>query len=84
MKKANSDEPRREYRREDLGRGERGKYLKNYEAGAKLVMLSPDVAKAFPTDEAVNNALRLLMEAARRAAGPDRPSLPPTKPKPRH
>ena len=57
MKKNNAEEVRSEYRREDLGPGVRGKYLEAYRAGTNLVLLSPDVAKAFPTDEAVNLSL---------------------------
>jgi hypothetical protein len=68
MKKPDqSDELRPEYRREDLGVGVRGKYLESYRSGTNLVLLSPDVAKAFPTEEAVNAALRSLMEVARRS-----------------
>lgn len=69
MKKVNSDELRPEYRREDLGPGVRGKYLELYREGTNLVLLSPDVAKAFPTEEAVNNALRSLIEIARKSTG---------------
>ena len=60
MKKAGSDELRSEYRRDDLGLGVRGGYLESYRAGTNLVLLDPDVAKAFPTDEAVNRALSIL------------------------
>jgi hypothetical protein len=69
MKKNNAEELRSEYRREDLGPGVRGKYLEAYRAGTNLVLLSPDVAKAFPTDEAVNDALRSLVEVAQRSVG---------------
>jgi len=62
-----SDALRPEYRREDLGAGVRGKYLDSYGSGANLVLPSPDVAKAFPTEEAVNAALRSLMEVARKS-----------------
>jgi hypothetical protein len=54
MKKSKSDEIRPEYRREELGKGVRGKYLKAYKKGANLVLLRPEVAAAFPTEEAVN------------------------------
>ena len=64
MKKADPDDLRPEYRRGDLGPGVRGKYLESYRSGTNLVLLHPDVAKAFPTDEAVNNALRSFMDAA--------------------
>ncbi len=63
MKKADPDELRPEYRRGDLGPGVRGKYLASFRSGTNLVLLHPDVAKAFPTDEAVNNALRSFMDA---------------------
>ena len=61
MKTADHDEVRTEYRREDLGPGVRGKHHKAYQEGTNVALLSPDVAKAFPTDEAVNEALRSLM-----------------------
>lgn len=73
MKKAKqsfSNELRPEYRREDLGRGVRGKYLKAYRAGTNLVLLKPDVAAAFPTEQAVDAALRSLMEVAEHTVSP--------------
>ena len=76
MKKVKSDELREEYRREDLGTGVRGKYLKVYQAGTNLVLLSPDVAEAFPSEETVNDALRSLINLAKKSSGltkhPDR------------
>lgn len=56
------------YRREELGRGVRGKYYQVYTKGTNLVLLSPDVAAVFPTSEAVNEALRLLIRVAQAAA----------------
>jgi hypothetical protein len=67
MKKADltpEGEMRPEYRREDLGKGVRGKYYKEYTKGTNLVLLSPDVAAAFPTADAVNEALRSLIKVA--------------------
>jgi hypothetical protein len=32
-----------------------------YRAGTNLVLLDPDVAKAFPDEDAVNEALRLVI-----------------------
>jgi hypothetical protein len=64
-----SDELRPEYRREDLGRGVRGKYFEAYQKGTNLVLLSPDVAKVFPTEEAVNEALRSLINVAQKSTG---------------
>ena len=44
--------------------GVRGKYVERYRAGTNLALLEPDVAEAFPTDEAVNDALRTILKAA--------------------
>ena len=56
MSKADN-EMRPEYRREDLGKGVRGKYFARAVKGGNLVLLNDKVAKAFPTGEAVNEAL---------------------------
>jgi len=48
--------------RELLRTGVRGKYAERYKAGTNLVLLDPDVAKAFPDEQSVNNALRLVLE----------------------
>jgi hypothetical protein len=70
MKKAKvSDELRTEYKREDLGQGIRGKYFESYRKGSNLVLLSPDVAKVFPTENAVNEALRSLIDLAQKSTG---------------
>ena len=42
--------------------GVRGKYVKRYREGTNLVLLAPDVARAFPTEESVNEALRLVVQ----------------------
>jgi len=71
MKKAKStdgNEMRAEYRREDLGRGVRRKYFAAYQEGCNLVLLNPDVAKAFPTSGAVNEALRGLLRLTEQTA----------------
>lgn len=44
--------------------GVQGKYANRYREGTNLVLLAPDVARAFPTEEAVNEALRLVMRIA--------------------
>jgi hypothetical protein len=59
------DELRAEYDLSQLTGGVRGKYVQRYKAGTNLVLLAPDVAEAFPSDEAVNEALRLLIRIAR-------------------
>jgi len=45
-----------------LKRGVRGRYAKRYHAGTNLVLLDPDVRKAFRSEKAVNDALRLVIE----------------------
>ena len=60
------DEIRAEYRREDLGKGVRGKYLGRVAGGTNLVLLDEKVAKAFPTSEAVNEALLGLLALTER------------------
>jgi len=42
--------------------GVRGKYAKRYHAGTNLVLLDPDESKAFQSERAVNEALRLVIE----------------------
>lgn len=74
MKMAKREEMRKEYRREDLGIGVRGKYYHEYIKGTNLVLLSPDVAAAFPDDNSVNDALRSLMKVAKQSVAPTRRS----------
>ncbi len=58
-----NDELRPEYDlRKLLKAGIRGKYAKHYHAGTNLVLLDPDVRKAFRDERAVNDALRLVIE----------------------
>jgi len=67
------DELRPEYNlRELLKGGVRGKYAKRYRAGTNLVLLEPDVARAFRNERAVNEALRLVIRLTntRRARKP--------------
>ena len=59
---------RKQYKLEDLGKGVRGKYYVAYSKGTNLVLLSPDVAAVFPTAEAVNDALRGLVQVAKESA----------------
>lgn len=60
------DELRPEYDFSKMAGGVRGKYVERYQAGTNLVLLDPDIAKAFPTDASVNEALRLLIQIAQR------------------
>jgi hypothetical protein len=59
------DELRPEYDLAQLQGGVKGKYAELYRQGTNLVLLEPDVAKAFPTAQSVNEALRLLMKLAK-------------------
>lgn len=63
-----TDDLRPEYRREDFGVMTRGKYAAELRAASNVVVLDADVATAFPNGEAVNEALRSLLEMARIAA----------------
>ncbi len=62
------NEMRPEYRREDLGKGVRGKYAARYAKGTNLVLLDDKVAKAFPTAAAVNSALLGLLALTEQTA----------------
>jgi hypothetical protein len=68
MKTVKQEEMRKEYKRQDLGKGIRGKHFDDYGKGTNLVLLSPDVAAVFPDDVSVNEALRSLMKIARQSA----------------
>jgi hypothetical protein len=60
------DDLREEYDETLLKNSVRGKYVQRLAAGSNIVRLAPDVAAAFPTEEAVNEALRLLLKVAKR------------------
>ena len=45
----------------DFSKGIRGKYAKRFAKGTNLVLLEPEVAKYFPTAQAVNRALQGLI-----------------------
>ena len=60
-----NDEMREEY---DFSGGVRGKYVKRFPKDVVMVTLAPDVAAAFPDAESVNEALRVLIKAAKKVA----------------
>lgn len=78
MKKAKpqDDEMRSEYKREDLGVGVRGKHYQSYIESRNLVLLRPEVAEAFPSEEAVNDALLSLIRIAKASTGLTNGSAP--------
>ena len=63
MKKS-KDEMRREYKRSDFARLERGKFYAEVAKGTAVALLEPPIAKAFPTSKAVNEALHGLLALA--------------------
>ncbi len=60
-----NDDLRSEY---DFSGGVRGKHYDAYRKGTNVVLLDPDVAEVFKDSEAVNTALRLLLNLAREQA----------------
>ena len=57
------DDLRPEYDLKTLLKGAvRGKYVRQYQSVTNLVLLEPDVAKAFTSAQAVNAALRLVIQ----------------------
>jgi hypothetical protein len=69
MKKKESriaDDLRSEYDLPQLLKGGvRGKYADRYREGINLVLLAPDVAEVFTDEDAVNEALRLVIQLAK-------------------
>ena len=61
------DDLRPEYKHSDFGVMERGKYALKAQAAMKIAVLRPEIAKAFPTSEAVNDALATLLNFASEA-----------------
>ncbi len=59
------DWPRQEYTRADFGKIVRGKYAERIRTSTNVVVLDPQIARAFPNDDAVNAALREVIKAAR-------------------
>ncbi len=63
LREKNGSEMRAEY---DFSRGVRGKYARRYAQGTNVVVLEPDVARAFPDADTVNSSLRALAAIIRR------------------
>lgn len=60
-KTTKSNEMKPEY---DFSGGIRGKHYCAYQQGTNIVLLEPDIAEVFRDSEAVNHALRMLIELA--------------------
>ncbi len=61
----NHDEMRPEYDFASIKGGVRAKHFQEYRKGTNVVLLEPDVAEAFPTEDAVNEALRGILSTTR-------------------
>lgn len=61
MKTSDNDKMRSEY---DFSKGARGKHAESYVRGTNVVFLEPDIAAIFKDSNAVNKALRLLVDLA--------------------
>jgi hypothetical protein len=76
VRQRNHDEMKPEYDFASMKGGVRGKHHRDYRSGTNIVLLQPDVADAFPTEDAVNEALRGVLtttRSVRRTGGlPDR------------
>lgn len=59
---------RKSYKRSDFATLERGKFFAEVVKGTSVVLLEPDVAKAFPTSKAVNEALTELLALTEKTA----------------
>ena len=65
MKKPKDDyELQEEYDLSQLPIMPKGRHAPERRVGSNLIVLEPDLARAYPSDEAVNKALRLILEAA--------------------
>jgi len=52
----------------DMTGGVRGKYAGRFKGDVVMVPIAPDVAAAFPDAESVNDALRVLLKAAKKVS----------------
>ena len=89
MSKANrrdDDDMRPEYDCASMKGGVRGQYVARLCKGSNLVLLEPEVAAAFPSDDAVNEALRGVLNTTRAVRGkgglPNKVLQPTSRPTP--
>ena len=64
-KKRHDYELRQEYDLSKMTVLPRGRFDPKRRVGSNVVVLEPEIAKAFPNDEAVNEALRLILKATK-------------------
>ena len=65
MKEPNEYELRKGYDLSKMTVLPRGRFDPKRRVGSNVVLLEPEIAKAFPNDEAVNEALRLILKATK-------------------
>ena len=63
-----NDDLEKEYDLKSLGKGVRGKYFEQYHKGTNVVVIDPDLSKAFPNAKAVNDALRKVLKDQKKTA----------------
>ena len=84
MKKTNptpGDDLRSEYDFASMKGGVRGKYVERAREGTNIVLIEPEVSEAFPTEQAVNEALKGVLNttrAVRETGGLPNKALQPT------
>jgi hypothetical protein len=88
MKKTNPapvDDMRSEYDFASMKGGVRGKYVERVREGTNIVLIEPEMAEAFPTEQAVNEALKGVLRTAQavRSTGglPNRALQPASRPR---
>jgi len=64
-KKKDDDELREEYDLSKMTVLPRGRFGPERRLGSNVVVLEPEIAKAFPDDKSVNEALRLILQASK-------------------
>ncbi len=89
MKKTNpivADDMRPEYDFASMKGGVRGKYARRARGGTNIVLIEPEVTEAFPSEQAVNEALKGVLNttrAVRSTGGLPNRALQPTSRAPR-
>jgi len=65
IERRSREDMRKEYDFASMQGGVRGKYYEQYRKDSNVVLLEPDVAAAFPSEDAVNQALRGILHTTR-------------------
>jgi len=65
---------RKEYNKSDFNKLERGKFYKEAAKGTIVAIIPPEIAKSFPSSDAVNTALKGLLDITEEAERLTNPS----------